>query len=176
MFTNKVGRLKMAKMALQRKHDEVSKLKWTKRREEYEQPLDKEEKELAWQEALLKGQRGDSFKRLMDELTIRKPPTYEQDRKQKAKKTKAKNLKRKQQAKEKGEEPAKKKKKTTKGPVVDPSTYVPPGSAADAVPARVIPTRARTRAQTQAVEVAAEVKTEVKMEQPKVEPKTEWTQ
>ncbi|KAG7383743.1 hypothetical protein PHYPSEUDO_003358 [Phytophthora pseudosyringae] len=46
VFVNKVGRLKMAKGALQRKRDEASKLKWTKRREEYELQLAKEEKDL----------------------------------------------------------------------------------------------------------------------------------
>ncbi|KAE8907362.1 hypothetical protein PF005_g8260 [Phytophthora fragariae] len=173
VFENKVGRLLMAKRALQRKRDEASKLKLTKRREEYEQQLDKEEKDLARQEALLKSQRGEDFKRLVSNLKIKKPPTYEHDRKEKAKRTRA-NQKRKQSLKRKAGddgEPAKKKK--TKGPVVDSSVFVPPASAADVAPARVIPTRARARAQTQAVAVKVEVKTEVKTEQPKVEPKTE---
>ncbi|OWZ05202.1 hypothetical protein PHMEG_00022752 [Phytophthora megakarya] len=53
VFANKVARLKMAKRALQRKRDEVRKLKLTKRREEYEEQLDKEEQDLARQAALL---------------------------------------------------------------------------------------------------------------------------
>ncbi|POM72718.1 Hypothetical protein PHPALM_10529 [Phytophthora palmivora] len=169
VFVNKVARLKMAMRALQRKRDEVGKLKATKRREEYEQQLDREEQDLARQSALLKRGNPSRFKELMDELKIKKPPTYEQDKKKKAKKA---NSEKKPRSKRKADtvgEQAKKKKK--KGPAVDSSVYDPPASAADDVPARIIPTRSRTRAQPQPDII--EVKSEVKAELPKVEPKME---
>ncbi|GMF48744.1 unnamed protein product [Phytophthora fragariaefolia] len=169
VFTNKVGRLKMAQMALERKLKEVSKA--TKRREEYEEQLNKEAMEIARQSALLKRSNPSAFQRLMKDLKIKKPPTYEEDRKKKAKKTKA-NLKKKQNAKHKADsdmDRAKNKKKKTRGPEVDSSVYVPPASAVDEAPARAISTRSRTRSQPQAVEVKAEVKTEL----PGVETKTE---
>ncbi|GMF10068.1 unnamed protein product [Phytophthora lilii] len=176
VFTNRVGRLKMARDALQRKRDEASKLKATNRREEYEQQLNKEEKELDRQAALLKHENSSAYQQLMKELQITKTPTYEQDKKMKAKKTKAKakaktkaNQEKKQRPKRKADGAVDQGRQKKKGPVVDTSVYVPPNSTADEIPARVIPTRSRARSQPE----TAEVKNEVKTELPKVELKTE---
>ncbi|KAG3111871.1 hypothetical protein PI124_g8278 [Phytophthora idaei] len=160
VLVNKVGRLKMARRALLRKRTEVAKLKATKRRGEYEQQLDMEEKDLERQSALLKRENPSAFKTLMDELKVKKPRTNEE----KKKATPKPRAKRKAEA---DGEPAQKKKK---GPAVDLSVYVPPASSVDEVPARRIPTRSRAR--TQPSEVAVKAEPDVKME-PKVEVKTE---
>ncbi|KAK1942342.1 hypothetical protein P3T76_005841 [Phytophthora citrophthora] len=144
----------MARGALQRTRDEASKLKMTKRREEYEQQLNKEEQDIERQEALLKRENPSGFDKLMNNLKIKKPISEKQDRKEQAKKKKAKKvLKRKAEAAA-GPKPKKKKNQ------VDSSVYVPPASA-EKVPARVIPTRSRAKSQ---------MKTEVKPEMTIVEP------
>ncbi|KAL4117616.1 hypothetical protein PRIC2_011602 [Phytophthora ramorum] len=172
VFTNKVGRLKMAKQALQRKRDEASKLKMTKRREEYEQQLSNEEKDLARQSALLKRENPGAFKSLMKDIQIKKPLTYEQEKK--SKKKKKVNPAKKKQSKRKADGTTEQASKKRKGPVVDPSMYAPPASTVDEVPARVIPTRSRARAQPDAVQPqTVDVKSEVKAELPKVEIKSE---
>ncbi|KAL3664575.1 hypothetical protein V7S43_010328 [Phytophthora oleae] len=85
--------------ALQRKRDEASKLKMTKKREEYEQQLNKEEQDLERQEALLKRQNPSAFDKLMNSLKIKKPVSEKEDRKEQAKKKKVKlRLKRKAEA------------------------------------------------------------------------------
>ncbi|KAG7383744.1 hypothetical protein PHYPSEUDO_003359 [Phytophthora pseudosyringae] len=106
----------------------------------------------------------------MQDLTIKKTPTYDQDRKKKAKKTKEK-----QRSKRKADAAGGQAKKKKTGPAVDLSVYVPRAPAAEAVPARVIPTRSRAKAQpqTDTPTGAIQVKAEVKLEQPKVEPKVE---
>ncbi|KAG6958914.1 hypothetical protein JG687_00009102 [Phytophthora cactorum] len=146
VFVNKVGRLKMARRALLRKRTEVAKLKATKRRGEYEQQLDMEEKDLERQSALLKREKPSAFKTLMDELKVKKPRTNEEKKKKKA--TPKPRAKRKAEA---DGEPAQKK----KGPAVDLSVYVPPASSVDKVPARRIPTRSRARTQPSEVAVKA---------------------
>ncbi|KAG1687741.1 hypothetical protein DVH05_004610 [Phytophthora capsici] len=154
VFENKVGRLKMARGALQRKRDEASKLKMTKRREEYEQQLNKEEQDIQRQEALLKRENPSVFDKLMNNLKIKKPISEKEDRKEQAKKKKAKKI-----LKRKAEAAAGPKPKKKKNPV-DSSVYVPPASA-EKVPARLIPTRSQVKPQ---------VKTEVKQELTKMEP------
>ncbi|ETN10365.1 hypothetical protein F442_07511 [Phytophthora nicotianae P10297] len=159
VFVNKVGRLKMAKRALLRKRTEAAKLKATKRREEYEQQLDKEEKDLERQSALLKRENPSTFNALMNELKVKKPRTAGVGKKKKKAAPKPR-------AKRKAETDGEQAKKKKKGPAVDLSVYVPPASSADEVPARRMPTRSRAKTQSQEVAVKAEpdVKTEPKME------------
>ncbi|CEG39149.1 Cytochrome P450 [Plasmopara halstedii] len=138
VFVNQVGRLKMAKRALLRKRSEVSKLKATKRREEYEQQLDKEAKDLERRTVLLKCENPSAFESLMSELMIKKPSGEKNKRKSKSKKE-TRSVKRKTEAQSKQTE---KRRKTL---IADSSTYVPPATSIETHPIRVIPTRSKAK-------------------------------
>lgn len=148
IFENKVARLKMAKRALLRKRTEVAKLKATKRREEYEQQLNREEKEIQLQSVQLKRQNPFAFCSLMKELKIKKPRVGDNGL-VKRKTSTSKRMRPKRNSDGDSNQARKKK----KGLEVDLSIYRPPASLTEVAPARVISTRLTARVQLK--EVAA---------------------